>query len=106
MSPTDVNFFDSFHSVTMKWEVDKIEYFLDTQSEPYFSISKASRSEFNTDYWPFNEDFYLILNVAAGGDAGGDPDLSRYCHNQECSNLDDKDRARFLIDFIEIKSID
>ena len=48
--PTDVNFFDSFHSVTMKWEVDKIEYFLDTQSEPYFSISKASRSEFNTDY--------------------------------------------------------
>lgn len=104
--PTDVNFFDSFHSVTMKWEVDKIEYFLDTQSEPYFSISKASRSEFNTDYWPFNEDFYLIFNVAAGGDAGGDPDVSRYCHNQECSNLDDKDRARFLIDFIEIKSID
>ena len=39
--PTDVNFFDSFHSVTMKWEVDKIEYFLDTQSEPYFSIFES-----------------------------------------------------------------
>lgn len=104
--PGDVNFFDSFHSVTMKWQIDKIEYFLDTESTPYFSVSKSSRSEFNNDYWPFNENFYLILNVAAGGDAGGDPDISRYCRDQACSNLDDKDRARFLIDFIEIKSID
>ena len=36
--PADVNFYDKFHSVTMRWEDDKIEYFLDTQTDPYFSI--------------------------------------------------------------------
>ena len=85
---------------------DKIEYFLDTQTEPYFSIVKDERTEFNNEYWPFNEDFYLIFNVASGGTMGGNPDTSRFCHDFECSNFEDKDRARLLIDYIEIKSID
>ena len=104
--PADVDFYDKFHSVTMRWQTDKIEYFLDTQSEPYFTINKDDRSEFNNEYWPFNEDFYLILNVASGGNGGGSPDTSRYCQDAECSNFEDKDRGRLLIDFIEIKSID
>ena len=104
--PADVNFFDKFHSVTMKWQIDRIEYFLDTQTEPYFVIEKDNRSEFNTEYWPFNNNFYLILNVASGGNSGGDPYTSRYCQDIECSNLDNKDSGRLLIDFIEVKSID
>ena len=32
--------------------------------------------------------------------------LQRFCQDEDCSNLDDKDRGRMLIDFIEIKSID
>jgi|ETNmetMinimDraft_22_1059887.scaffolds.fasta_scaffold13097_2 hypothetical protein len=104
--PADVNFYDKFHSVTMKWHIDKIEYFLDTQTEPYLTIEKSARSEFNTEYWPFNNNFYLILNVASGGNSGGDPDTSRYCQDIECSNLDNKDNGRLLIDFIEVKSID
>ena len=91
----------------MRWQTDKIEYFLDTQTEPYLSIDKNDRSEFNNDYWPFNEDFYLILNVASQEDnGGGSPDTSNYCQDTECSNLEDKDRGRFVIDYIEIKSID
>jgi hypothetical protein len=104
--PADVNFFDKFHSVTMKWQIDRIEYFLDTQTEPYLVIDKDNRSEFNAEYWPFNNDFYLILNVASGGLSGGDPDTSRYCQDIECSNLDNKDSGRLLIDYIEVKSID
>ena len=104
--PANVDFFDKFHSVTMKWRTDKIEYFLDTQTQPYFTIIKDDRSEFNNDYWPFNEDFYLILNVASGGNGGGSPDTSKFCQDAECSNFEDKDRGRFLIDYIEIKSID
>ena len=104
--PADVNFFDKLHSVTMKWQIDRIEYFLDTQTEPYFVIEKDNRSEFNTEYWPFNNNFYLILNVASGGNSGGDPDTSRYCQDIECSNLDNKDSGRLLIDYIEVKSID
>ena len=104
--PTNVNFFDKFHSITMRWQTDKIEYFLDTQPEPYLSIDKNTRSEFNSASWPFNEDFYLILNVASGGNNGGTPNISNYCQDTECSNLDDKDKGRFVIDYIEIKSID
>ena len=104
--PANVDFFDKFHSVTMRWQTDKIEYFLDTQTQPYFTIVKDDRSEFNNDYWPFNEDFYLILNVASGGNGGGSPDTSKFCQDAECSNFEDKDRGRFLIDYIEIKSID
>ena len=104
--PADVDFFDKFHSVTMRWETDKIEYFLDTQAEPYLSIFKNNETAFNSTYWPFNENFYLILNVASGGNGGGATDTSKFCQDKDCSNLDDKDRGRMLIDFIEIKSID
>ena len=104
--PADVDFFDKFHSVTMRWETDKIEYFLDTQAEPYLSIFKNNETAFNSTYWPFNENFYLILNVASGGNGGGTTDTSKFCQDEDCSNLDDKDRGRMLIDFIEIKSID
>jgi hypothetical protein len=90
----------------MKWHTDKIEYFLDTQTDPYFSIEKNNESVFNNYYWPFNENFYLIINVATGGTAGGTPDRSMYCHDADCSNLANKDKGRMLIDYIEIKSID
>ena len=30
--PADVDFYDKFHSITMRWETDKIEYFLDCSS--------------------------------------------------------------------------
>ena len=104
--PADVDFYDKFHSVTMRWQTDKIEYFLDTQTDPYFSIDKNTQTEFNNDYWPFNNDFYLILNVAVGGNGGGTPDQRYYCKDQECSNLSDKDRGRMSIEYVEIKSID
>ena len=103
--PADVDFFDKFHSVTMKWQVDKIEYFLDTQQDPYFTITK-NRPEFNNNHWPFNNNFYLLINVASGGNGGGFPDSSKFCQDTICSNLPDKDRGRLLIDYIEIKSID
>ena len=104
--PADVDFFDKFHSVTMRWETDKIEYFLYTQAEPYLSIFKNNETAFNSTYWPFNEKFYLILNVASGGNGGCTIYTSKFCQDEDCSNLDDKDRGRMLIDFIEIKSID
>ena len=89
------------------WFARRIEYFLDTHNEPYFSIIKSNQAEFNGGtYWPFNEDFYLIFNVASGGTNGGDPIQNRFCQNIECSNKDDKDKGRLLIDYIEIKSID
>ena len=92
----------------MKWELNKIQYFLDTSTTPYFTIIKDQTTEFNTNYWPFNEDFYLIINVAVGGNAAGgnNPDLTNFCTNKDCTNLVNKDDGRLLIDYIEVKSID
>ena len=72
----NVNFAESFHSITLKWETDKISFYLDTQTQPYVVWDKNNLSDFNTYYWPFNENFHLIFNVAVGGNNGGQPEIN------------------------------
>jgi len=101
------NFQDTFHSVTFEWTENDIKMFLDNDVSPFFHETSDS-SPFVGEYYPFNEPFYLILNVASGGnfDASFDTDTESFCHNAECSNLSIPDKGRFLIDYIEYKSID
>ena len=104
--PNSVNFHDKFHSVTFEWEENSIKVFLDTQETPFYEETSNS-TEFNSNYYPFNESFYLLLNVASGGDYDTfGVDTNMYCHDKECSNLLDPDRGRLIIDYIEYKSID
>ena len=104
--PNSVNFHDKFHSVTFEWEENSIKVFLDTQETPFYEETSNS-TEFNSNYYPFNESFYLLLNVASGGDYDTfGVDTNMYCHDKECSNLSDPDRGRLIIDYIEYKSID
>ena len=104
--PMSVNFQDKFHSVTFKWTADAINIYLDTNVEPFYSEGLDSTPFVNANY-PFNEEFYLILNVASGGNFDSNNiDSSKYCNDVICSNLPDPDKGRFLIDYIEIKSID
>lgn len=104
--PSSVNFHDKFHSVTFEWRENSIKMYLDTQENPFYEESSNS-TEFNNNYYPFNESFYLLLNVASGGnyDTFG-VDTEMFCQNSECSNLEDPDRGRLVIDYIEYKSID
>ena len=104
--PQNVNFVDKFHSITFKWIEDKLEFYLDTHSEPFHSIDRSTNQDFiNGAYWPFNESFYLIMNLAVGGTNGGDININAYCQDIECSNLSEPDKGRLLIDYIEVKSI-
>ena len=104
--PMSVNFHDKFHSITFKWTENSMKMFMDTAETPFFDVSSDS-TEFNNNYYPFNEEFFLILNVASGSDYdGGSVDPSMYCNNEACSNLENPDNGRMLIDFIEYKSID
>ena len=104
--PNSVNFQDKFHSVTFEWRENSIKMYLDTQESPFYEESSDS-TEFNNNYYPFNEKFYLLLNVASGGDFDTfGVDTSMFCHDNECSNLEDPDRGRLVIDYIEYKSID
>lgn len=104
--PLAVNFQDTFHSLTFKRVENAIEVYLDTMTEPFYEINSSS-NRIMDDYWPFNESFYLIMNVAIGGDFdSGRLDSSAMCGNEQCTNLSNPSNGRLEIDYIEVKSID
>jgi beta-glucanase (GH16 family) len=60
-----------FHNYEVLWTKEKIEFFVDGQS---FYIYQPAVRDAKT--WPFDNPFYLILNVAIGGGFGGEVDPS------------------------------
>lgn len=59
-------FQSAFHIYAIDWTEDKIDFFID--GEKYFSFANTGG-----DYkeWPFNQPFHMILNIAVGGNWGG-----------------------------------
>ncbi len=62
-------FNDEFHVFSLEWKEDEITWLLDGK---VFSTHK--KSEFGTAIYPFNEDFFFIINLAVGGNWPGNPD--------------------------------
>jgi beta-glucanase (GH16 family) len=60
------NFQSEFHIYAIDWTEEKIDFLID--GEKYFSFENKGG-----DYkeWPFNQPFHLILNIAVGGNWGG-----------------------------------
>ncbi len=60
------NFQSAFHIYAIDWTEDKIDFYID--GEKYFSFANTGG-----DYkeWPFNQPFHMILNIAVGGNWGG-----------------------------------
>ena len=60
---------DQFHIYSVIWSEDQIYFLLDGERiYAYNPLNKDSRT------WPFNQDQFLILNIAMGGTLGGDID--------------------------------
>jgi beta-glucanase (GH16 family) len=57
---------DTFHTYAINWTENKIEFFID--GEPYHAFENNGQG---FSAWPFNQRFYLILNIAVGGGWGG-----------------------------------
>ncbi|UBM57744.1 glycoside hydrolase family 16 protein [Marinilongibacter aquaticus] len=57
---------DEFHVYAIDWTKDKIDFLLD--DKVYYTVENTYNTE---EEWPFNKPFYLILNVAVGGNWGG-----------------------------------
>ena len=72
LSVSDVT--ENFHVYGMIWTEEKIDFTVD--GEVFFTYQPQDRSN---DFWPFNKDQYLLLNVALGGSLGGDitPDFTQ-----------------------------
>jgi len=75
-----------FHTVTLVWEPTYIKWYLDDVLF-YAYVNNQSGWE----WWPFDEAFYLILNLAVGGDWGG------------AMGIDDSIfPCEFLIDYVRV----
>jgi beta-glucanase (GH16 family) len=59
-----------FHTFAVEWSVNQITYLVD--DIPYQKIAPGDV----TGDWVFNHAFYVILNLAVGGDYVGAPDAS------------------------------
>ncbi len=58
----------AFHLYAIEWTADKIDFFVDDQK--YYTVQKSELG--NTEaQWPFDQPFFLLLNVAVGGNWGG-----------------------------------
>lgn len=57
---------DAFHVYAIEWSAEKIDFFIDDAL--YFTFNNEGG-----DYqgWPFDQPFHLILNIAVGGNWGG-----------------------------------
>ena len=56
-----------YHVYALDWTADALMFYVDGKKHFTFSNDQAG----NDDTWPFNKDFYIILNLAWGGDWGG-----------------------------------
>ena len=66
-------FNDAFHVFSLEWNENEIKWFLD--GKLFSSFSKKDFGEIN---YPFNEDFFLIINLAVGGNWPGNPEINMY----------------------------
>ena len=95
------NLNELFHELSFTWEENYMKFVLNEQ-HTVFEIN-SSQIGFDENY-PFNEVFYLIINVAVGGNFVGN-----YIDNNDLCSVDDiincPDSKRFLIDWIKYETL-
>ncbi len=74
--PEGKTFADDYHDFTLEWLPGLIRYYVD--GKMYFETSDwGTKAEGQPDYYtypaPFDRPFYMILNLAVGGDWPGNP---------------------------------
>ena len=55
-----------FHTYTADWTKDQITFYVDGQNVYTFAPNNK-----NQEVWPFNQPFYILVNLAVGGNFGG-----------------------------------
>jgi beta-glucanase (GH16 family) len=58
--------YDTFYTYAIEWTPDKIDWFID--NDKVYTYTKPVGADYRL--WPFDERFFLILNLAIGGDWG------------------------------------
>ena len=99
------DFYSKFHTFAIVWKKDQIDFLAD--DKVYKSVTKADMtSESNAvpgkgrRGWPFNKEFFLILNLAMGGSLGGDSAADFMVPPTNTAG------GTFLIDYVRYYSVD
>ena len=64
-------FADDFHVFSLIWDAERFEWYIDGELYQVQTDWQTAGSEYPA---PFDQEFYLILNLAVGGDWPGSPD--------------------------------
>ena len=70
--PLKQRFADDFHSFAVEWEPGTIRFYVD--NEIYETRTRADLPA--STKWVFDHPFFILLNVAVGGDWPGNPDTT------------------------------
>ena len=65
-------FYQEYHIFAIDWDPQQIKFYVD--GNLYYSVSRSSLPAGRA--WVFDHPFFLVLNVAVGGDVPGSPDAS------------------------------
>lgn len=71
--PDAPGFSDDFHVYAVEWDAGAVKFIVD--SREYGSMTKEVWVKGNGE-WPFDQPFFVILNLAVGGNWPGPPDKS------------------------------
>jgi len=92
---TDVG---AWHTYSIEWTDTEIRWYIDDNHFHTFHPSS-----YESDKWPYNQEFYLILNVAVGGSWGG------YCLNgrsPSCSSSGEFGNSQVMeVDFARVYAL-
>lgn len=87
------SFADDFHDFSLEWEPDEMRFYVDDElilelSDWFCSYNGIDKLDYPA---PFDQEFYLQLNLAVGGDWPGNPDETT-----------DFENAKFEIDYVRV----
>ena len=81
----EYNIADDFHTYAVEWDKDQVSWFFD--GEVYNTISRA---DVGNRKWVFDQPFFIILNLAVGGQLPG------------IIGLDTVFPAQYLVDYVRV----
>jgi beta-glucanase (GH16 family) len=89
------NLADEFHDYAVEWDPGKITWFVDDEEVYSTSDWYTGTDDDNQITYPapFDQDFYIILNLAVGGSWVGNPDEDTY------ENMNDKS---YEVDYVRV----
>jgi beta-glucanase (GH16 family) len=62
-------FASDFHTFAVEWDSTRVQYFVD--GAPHYTVTRAEVERYGK--WVFDQPFFVILNLAVGGQFDGDP---------------------------------